>query len=192
MLSASPPKRKGTKVRPSSTWISADMTAPRPMPPWLSGVWTPKNPADLALSCSAVSSSAVTPRSLRRSRARTCCSSGMSSLVTNVRTQSRMSRSSLDRLRSMSVLLSLNGTHARVLAQLSLGQGVLVHLIRAVGEAQRPDAGKGGGELVVLAEARRPMGLDGLVEDPFNGPRRGDLDGLDLRVGPLVAHGVHE
>ena len=106
MLSASPPNRNCTNDRPSSISISALITAPSPIPPYSSGVWMPKNPAAFALSCSSRSSSSVSPRSLRRSRSRTVCSSGMISRVTNVRTQSRISRSSSVRLRSMTATLT--------------------------------------------------------------------------------------
>ena len=44
-------------MRPSSISISAAITAPSPIPPYSSGVWTPKKPDCLALSCSARSSS---------------------------------------------------------------------------------------------------------------------------------------
>ena len=77
------------------------MTAPSAIPPYSSGVCTPKNPDSFALSRSPRSSSRVSPRSPRRSRSRTVGSSGMISRVTNVRTQSRISRSSSVRLRSM-------------------------------------------------------------------------------------------
>src|SRR6476660_21345 len=208
MLSASPAKRKGTNERPSSISMSAATTAPCPIPPWLSGVWMPKNPDERALSCRAASSSAVRPRSPRRSRSSTCGSSGTISLRTKVRTQSRISRSSA--LRSKSIVgpfVVRSGVVCRVAqrararrpgsaggipAQLGLGEGVLVHLVGAVGEAQRADAGEGGGELGVLAEPGGAVGLDGLVEDPLDGLGRRDLDRLDLGVGARVAYGVHE
>src|SRR6478609_1534863 len=214
MLSASPAKRKGTKERPSSISMRAATTAPCPMPPWLSGVWMPKKPDALALSCSALRFSAVSPRSLRRSRSSTCGSSGMISLRTKVRTQSRISRSSA--LRSKSIVGPFVRSCRRAVgqlgscavcrvarpvrgsgpsaggipAQLGLGEGVLVHLVGTVGEAQRADAGEGGGELGVLAEPGGAVGLDRLVEDPFDGLGRRDLDRLDLRVRTLVADGV--
>src|SRR6476646_8189291 len=208
MLSASPAKRNGTNDRPSSISMRAATTAPCPMPPWLSGVWMPKKPDALALSCSALRFSAVSPRSLRRSRSSTCGSSGTISLRTKVRTQSRISRSSA--LRSKSIVgpfVVRSGVVCRVAQrararrpgsaggippQLGLGEGVLVHFVRAVGETERPDAGEGGGELGVLAEAGGAVGLDGLVEDPLDGLGGRDLDRLDLGVRALVAHGVHE
>ncbi len=101
MLSASPPKLNGTNERPSSTSRSAVITAPSAIPPYSSGVCTPKKPDSLALSRSPRSSSRVSPRSLRRSRSSTVDSSGITSRVTKVRTQSRISRSSSLRLRSM-------------------------------------------------------------------------------------------
>src|SRR5690606_31349546 len=96
MLSAYPPKRKGTKVRPSSISISAAMTAPRPMPPYSSGVWTPQNPALRAFSCSSRCSSLVSPRSPARSRRSTSGSSGMNTSLTKLRSRSRMLRSVSD------------------------------------------------------------------------------------------------
>ena len=72
------------------------------MPPYSSGVVTPKNPDCFALACRPRNSSSVSPRSWRRSRSSTLASSGMISLVTKVRTQSRISRSSSVRLRSIS------------------------------------------------------------------------------------------
>src|SRR5665811_306526 len=101
MLSAAPANLNCTNERPSSTSIRAFITAPSPMPPYSSGVCTPKNPAPFALSWRALSSSSFRPRSLRRSRFSTSGSSGMISLRTNVRTHSRISRSSSDRFRSM-------------------------------------------------------------------------------------------
>src|SRR3954451_11681388 len=101
MLSASPPKRNCTKGRPSSISMRAAINELSPIPPYSSGVSTPKKPDCFAFSCSALSSSREKPRSPRRSRSSTCGSSGMSSLVTNVRTHSRISRSSSVRVRSM-------------------------------------------------------------------------------------------
>src|ERR1035437_5554886 len=109
MLSASPPNLNCTNERPSSTSTRAFITAPSPMPPYSSGVCTPKNPASFALSRRASSSSSCRPRSFRRSRFSTSGSSGMISLRTKVRTHSRTSRSSSDRFRSMTSRLPVVG-----------------------------------------------------------------------------------
>jgi hypothetical protein len=67
-----------------------------------------------------------------------------------------------------------------------------VHLVRAVGEPQAADPGERGGEREVLGQPARAVHLDRLVQDPLHGERGGDLDGLDLGVGGLVALGVHQ
>ena len=71
-------------------------------------------------------------------------------------------------------------------------QGVLVHLVRAVGEPQRADAGVRAGQREVLRQPAGAVHLDRLVEDPLDGRRGGDLDRLDLGVRALVADGVHQ
>src|SRR5215472_1900804 len=79
-----------------------------------------------------------------------------------------------------------------VLLQLAPGQRALVHLVRAVGEPQRPGAGPQVGQREVLADPGRAVHLDRLVDHPFGHGRSRDLDGLDLRVRALVADRVHQ
>ncbi len=100
MLSASPPKRNGTKLRPSSVQISDCMTAGRAMPPYSSGVASPQKPNFFALSWSSRSSERSRPGWWPRSRRSTSASSGITSRVTNVRTVSRIARSSSDSAKS--------------------------------------------------------------------------------------------
>src|SRR5215472_10178909 len=78
-----------------------------------------------------------------------------------------------------------------VLPELAPGQRALVHLIRAVGEPQRPGAGPQVGKREVLADPGRAVHLDRLVDHPFGHGRSRDLDGLDLGVRALVADRVH-
>jgi hypothetical protein len=68
---------------------------------------------------------------------------------------------------------------------------VAVHLVGAVGQAQRARAGVGGGEREVVADARAAMHLHGPVDHLAGHAGRGHLDHGDLLLGHLVAHGVH-
>jgi hypothetical protein len=52
------------------------------------------------------------------------------------------------------------------------------------------DPGERGGEGEVLGQPARAVHPDRLVQDPLHGERGGDLDGLDLGVGDLVALGA--
>ena len=79
MLSASPPKRNGTKVRPSSVQISDWRTAGRFIPPYSSGVARPQKPNLRALSCSSRSSERSRPGWWARSRRSTSGSRGITS-----------------------------------------------------------------------------------------------------------------
>ena len=142
MLSASPPNLNWTNDRPSSASISAAITAPRPIPPYSSGVCTPKNPDSRAFPRNARSSSSDRPRSLRRSRSSTVCSSGMISLVTNVRTHSRISRSSGLRLRSMPARLPVQqcpDPGDRVIESGRCGRAHRAHVDEAVHQPVVPD-----------------------------------------------------
>src|SRR5215472_2143369 len=78
------------------------------------------------------------------------------------------------------------------LAQLATGQRPLVHLVGAVGEAERAGAGPQVGQREVLADPTAAVRLDGPVDHPLGHRRGDDLDRLDLGVRPLVAHGVHQ
>jgi NADPH2:quinone reductase len=80
----------------------------------------------------------------------------------------------------------------RVLPQLAPGQGAFVHLVRAVGQPQGPGRRPDLGQREVLGDAARAVQLDRAVHDPLHRGRGGDLDRLDLGVGALVAHGVHQ
>src|SRR5262245_38601223 len=68
----------------------------------------------------------------------------------------------------------------RKLAEFALCQGSLVHLVRAVGEAERTRGGPHLGQRERLADPAAAVDLDGLVEDPFRHLRHHDLDRLDL------------
>ena len=81
MLSASPPNRNGTNVRPISVQISDCMTAGRFMPPYSSGVDSPQKPNCLRLELQLAQLVAGRGRAGgRRSRRSTSCSSGITSL----------------------------------------------------------------------------------------------------------------
>ena len=101
MLSAEPPNRNGTKVRPVSIATIADITGPSAMPPYCSGVLMPHQPPALALRCSSASwpgsSGGRPPRSLRS----TWSSSGMTSCWMNCLIVSRTARSSSDSEKSI-------------------------------------------------------------------------------------------
>src|SRR5690606_16342765 len=56
---------------------------------------------------------------------------------------------------------------SHVLLELAVGERPLVHLVRAVGQAQRAGRGPEPGEREVLGDAARAVHLDGLVEDPL-------------------------
>ncbi len=101
MLSASPPKRNGTKVRPISVQISDWTTAGRSMPPYSAGVANPQKPNLRALSCNSLSSERSRPGWWARSRRSSSCSSGMTSRVMKSRAVSRIARSSSDSPKSM-------------------------------------------------------------------------------------------
>src|SRR6267154_1627196 len=79
-----------------------------------------------------------------------------------------------------------------VAAQFAARQRTLVHLVGAVGEPQRPGRGPQVGERGVLADPGRTVRLDRLVDHPLGHRRSGDLDRLDLGVGALVPHRVHQ
>ena len=76
--------------------------------------------------------------------------------------------------------------------QLGAGERRLVHLVGAVGEAQRADGGVRRGEREVLGEAAGAVRLDGAVDDLLDDLGGGDLDRLDLGVRAAVADGVHQ
>src|SRR5690348_5170406 len=77
-------------------------------------------------------------------------------------------------------------------AQFAACERALVHLVGAVGKAQRPGRCPHVSEREVLADPARTVRLDRLVDHPFGHRRGGDLDRLDLGVRALVPHGVHE
>jgi hypothetical protein len=101
MLSAVPPKRNGTNVRPVSMATIADMTGPRAMPPYSSGVLMPHQPPALALLCNSASCPGSSGGRPERSLRRTCGSSGMTSCWMNWRIVSRTARSSSDSEKSI-------------------------------------------------------------------------------------------
>src|SRR6516164_6753637 len=76
--------------------------------------------------------------------------------------------------------------------QLDLGDGLAVHLIRTVRQAQRPGMGPGGGEAEVGADARAAVRLDRAVDDAQGHVWRHDFDHGNLGPGGLVADGVHQ
>src|SRR5580698_4046685 len=73
-----------------------------------------------------------------------------------------------------------------VFAELDAGDAALVHLVGAVGQAQRAQMRPGPGEEEVVGNAGRPVHLDGTVEDLQSHGGCGDLDGGDLGPGLLV------
>ena len=74
--------------------MMADITAPRSMPPYSSGVLTPQKPLRRALFCSSRSTVASSPGRPARSLRSTSGSRGMTSFSMNDRTVSRICRSS--------------------------------------------------------------------------------------------------
>jgi hypothetical protein len=72
----------------------AAMTAPRSMPPYSSGVFTPQNPLRRAFFCRSRSTSGSIPGRPARSLRSTSGSSGMTSFSMKERTVSRICRSS--------------------------------------------------------------------------------------------------
>ena len=90
MLSASPPNRNGTNVRPSSVVINDCMTADRSMPPYSSGVDSPQKPNFFAFNWRSRCSSRVRPGSPFRSRRSTSFSRLTTSFVTKPRAVSRI------------------------------------------------------------------------------------------------------
>lgn len=94
MLSALPPKVNGTKVRPVSMAMIADMIGPSAAPPYSSGVLMPQNPDFLALARRSRSTSGASPGRPSRSLRSTSGSSGMTSFSMKDLTVSRICRSS--------------------------------------------------------------------------------------------------
>src|SRR5207247_2742451 len=66
------------------------------------------------------------------------------------------------------------------LPQLAARQGPLVHLVGAVGEAERAGAGPQVRQREVLADAAAAVRLDGPVDHPLRHRRGADLEPLDL------------
>src|SRR2546429_262465 len=75
---------------------------------------------------------------------------------------------------------------------LAARQRPLVHLVGAVGEAERAGAGPQVRQREVLADAAAAVRLDGPVDHPLRHRRGDDLDRLDLGVCSLVTDRIHQ
>src|SRR3989442_13399997 len=78
-----------------------------------------------------------------------------------------------------------------LLTELELCDLVAVHLIRAVGEAQRARVRIGIGETEIVGHAAAAVHLHRPVDHLERDVRRQHLDHRDLLLGDFVAHGVH-
>jgi len=79
-----------------------------------------------------------------------------------------------------------------VFAQFLTGDGALVHLVRAVGEAQRAQVRPRQGKREVVGHPAAAVHLNRSVDDRQRDLRSRHLDRRDLRLRCLVADGVHQ
>jgi hypothetical protein len=78
-----------------------------------------------------------------------------------------------------------------MLGEFQLGDGLAVHLVRAVGKAKRAGMGERHGQMEILADAAPAANLDRAVKHLLRDIWGDHLDHRDLSAGGFVADGIH-
>src|SRR3954469_18751735 len=74
-----------------------------------------------------------------------------------------------------------------ILPKFKSGNGAVMHLVRTIREAERPDMGIILCQAGLVGDAAAAVSLDRIVDDPQRHVRGGDLDHRDLGLRGLVA-----